>query len=142
MGGGPRWGFAGCGIRPFLVAGYGIGSKIVAGFGIQISAGCGICHKIIAGFGIQISRGNFHLNVREIGIAELTQKFKEKAPPDIQRQLRFLRPFISIKEMTPQNVKIRLRFTTSKPVLSNLSFIRPFEFTNQSDKQIFARTTY
>ena len=44
--------------------------------------------------------------------------------------------------MTPQNVKIRLRFTTSKPVLSNLSFIRPFEFTDQSDKQIFARTPY
>ena len=83
--GGPRWGFAGCGIRPFLVAGYGIGSKIVAGFGIQISAGCGICHKIIAGFGIQISRGNFHLNVREIGVAELTQKYKEIASPDIQR---------------------------------------------------------
>ena len=55
---GPRWGFAGCGIRPFLVAGFGIGSKIVAGYGIQISAGCGIGHKIIAGFGIQISRGN------------------------------------------------------------------------------------
>ena len=44
--------------------------------------------------------------------------------------------------MTLQNVKIRLRFTTSKPVLSNLSFIRPFEFTDQSDKQIFARTPY
>ena len=72
--GGTRWGFVGCGIRPFLVAGYGIGSKIVAGFGIQKSAGCGICHKIIVGFGIQISRGNFQLNVREIGIAELTPK--------------------------------------------------------------------
>ena len=71
---GPRWGFAGCGIRPFLVAGYGIGSKIVAGFGIQISAGCGICHKIIAGFEIQISRGNFHLNLNVREIAELTPK--------------------------------------------------------------------
>ena len=29
--GAPPWGFAGCGIRPFLVVGYGIGSKIVAG---------------------------------------------------------------------------------------------------------------
>ena len=54
----PRWGFTGCGIRPILVVGFGIGSKIVAGYGIQISAGCGIGHKIIAGFGIQISRGN------------------------------------------------------------------------------------
>ena len=56
--GGPRWGFAGCGIRPFLVSGFRIGSKIVAGYGIQISAGCRIGHKIIAGFGNQISRGN------------------------------------------------------------------------------------
>ena len=54
----PRWRFEGCGIRPFLFAGYGIGFKIVAGYGIQISAGCGIGHEIIAGFGIQISRGN------------------------------------------------------------------------------------
>ena len=56
--GGPRWGFAGCGIRPFLSAGYGNGSKIVAGFGIQISARFGIGQKIVAGYGIQISRGN------------------------------------------------------------------------------------
>ena len=55
---GPRWGFAGCGIRPYLVAGYGIGSKIVAGFGIQISAGYGIDRKVIAEYWIQISRGN------------------------------------------------------------------------------------
>ena len=48
----------GRGIRPFLSAGYGIGSKIVVEFGIQISAGFGIGHKIIAGNGIQISRGN------------------------------------------------------------------------------------
>ena len=55
---GPRWGFAGRGISPFLSAGYGIGSKIVAGYGIQISAGCGIGHKIIVEYGIQISRWN------------------------------------------------------------------------------------
>ena len=55
---GPRWGFAGRGISPFLSAGYGIESKIVAGFRIQISAGYGICHKMIAGYGIPVPRGN------------------------------------------------------------------------------------
>ena len=55
---GSRWGFAGRGIRPFLSAGYGIGSKIVQGFGIQISAGYRIGHKMITGYGIQIPRRN------------------------------------------------------------------------------------
>ena len=90
---GRRWGFAGCGIRSFLSAEYGIGSKIVAGFGIQISAGFGIDQKIIAGYWIQISRGN--------GIRSEIFSVYPKWPFYI-----LLHEKIEIAELTPQNIKI------------------------------------
>ena len=68
---GPRWDYAGHGIRPLMSAGYGIGSKFVAGFGIQTSAGYGIDHKMIAGYGIRIPRGN----VIKSGICSVYPKY-------------------------------------------------------------------